>query len=247
MEQEIGQMKQKGNIKQNIINIFKFIGFMILALVPIQVLVVLISLQNQFSTMVNTVLGVILFLLTITIVIFLWKKYTKYSRDKVQKIGLRDIGFALLFFLIGRAVAIVGTLLITWIHGDEMTANDEAIFSITDGSGDLFVLYLILFVLCISILVPIVEELTYRGIGTNLLFHKNRFWLPLIITSSIFSLLHTPTNLISFLMYGGLGVTFFLAYYRRKNILDAMLVHILNNSPAAFVIALEYMGLLSFY
>lgn len=240
--EQINNTKRERNMKQRLFSILKFIGFMILSLAPLQILVILIGSQSQFSTMVNSVFGIVFFVLTISIIIFLWKKYIRYSNEKAQKIGLRDLGFAFLFFLMARVIAVVGTLLITWIHGEDMTANDEAIMSITDNSGDFLAFYFFLFVLSLSILVPIAEELTYRGIGANLLFSKKRFWLPLIITSLVFGLMHTPTNIISFLMYGCMGVVFFLSYHRRKNILDSILVHIFNNGLPAIVITLEFMG-----
>src|SRR5699024_11892600 len=99
--------------------------FIILALYYFKILIIIISFQNQFSTMVNSVLGIVYFILTIIIIMFLWKIYIRYSKENVQKIGLRDFGFAFLFFLIARVIAVVGTLSITWIHGEETSANDE--------------------------------------------------------------------------------------------------------------------------
>lgn len=230
--------KRERGIGQILLNILKFVGFMLLALVPLQLILILISMQDRFSTIANSVLAIICFLLIIAIIMFLWNRYYKYSKEKAQKIGWRDIGFALLFFLITRVIAMGGTLLITLVYGEEMTANDEALMSI--GDSNIFVLYFVLFTLSIGILVPLVEELTYRGIGMHLFFRKNSFWLPLIVTSSIFGLIHTPTNIISFLIYGLLGTVFFLSYYRRKNILDSMLVHIFNNILGAIFLLVSY-------
>lgn len=238
MTQKNDNAVQRRGTGQILLNILKFVGFVLLASVPVQMVFILISMQNEFSTMVNSVLGIICLILIILIIMYLWNRYYKYSKEKAQKIGLRDIGFAFLFFLIARVIAIVGTSLITLIYGEDMTANDEALMSIDH--SNIFVLYFILFVLSIGILVPITEELTYRGISTNLLFKKSSFWLPLIITSSIFGLLHTPTNIISFLLYGFIGVVFFLSYYRRKNILDSMLVHIFNNLMGAIFLLVSY-------
>src|SRR5699024_3589837 len=159
----------------------------------------------------------------------------RYAKEKMQSIGWRDIGIALLFFLVARVIAIGGTYLIQWMYGEEMTANDEAIDSITN-SDSTFTFYLVLFALTIGITGPIVEEFVFRGIGANLLFKKHVFWLPLIITSAIFGLMHTPTHIISFLLYGLIGVILFLAYNRRRNILDSILVHILNNILSAILL-----------
>ena len=234
-----GEMEQKRSFGRVLLNILKLVGFIILALIPIQVIVVLIEMQDQFSTVVNSILAIASLIITILIIMFLWNRYYKYTKEKVQKMGLRDIGIAFLFFLAARVVAIVGTLLINWVYGEDMTANDAALMSITDGSNT-FVLYFLMFVLAIGFLVPIVEELAYRGIATHLLFRKKTLWLPLIITSAIFGFLHTATDIISFLLYSSIGAILFLSYYRRKNILDSMLVHILNNGVSAIFMLLLY-------
>ena len=222
-----------------VLSILKFIGFMVLALVPMQMVMMLLGIQDYFSTIVNSILGLICFILIVFIIIFLWNRYYTYSKEKVEKIGLRDLGYAILFFVIARVIAVGGTFLISLLYGEEMTANDEALMSLIDYSNT-FVLYFILFVLSLGILVPIAEELVYRGIGTNLLLKNRTFWLPLIITSIIFGLMHTPTNVISFLLYSSIGVVFFLAYYRRKNIVDSILVHILNNGLSAIFLLAPY-------
>lgn len=244
MEEKQEYTVPKRSVGKIIFNIIKFVGFMALALLPMQMVVILIEMQDELSTGINSILGIICFLLIITVILFLWNRYFTYAKEEVQKIGWRDLRFALLFFLIARVIAIVGTLLLTWLYGEEMTANDEALNSITDDASA-FALYFMLFVLAMGILVPIAEELTYRGIGTHLLFKKHAFWLPLIITSIIFGLMHTPTNIIAFFLYGLIGVVCYLAYYRRKNILDSMLVHILNNGVSAVFLFVSYiMGLM---
>lgn len=239
MTEENEQAVQNRTGGQVFLDIIKFIGFVLLSLVPVQMIITLMLFADHFSTTTNIILGIICFILIILIIMYLWNRHFKYSKEKLQKIRLRDLGFAFLFFFITRVIAVVGTLLITWLYGEEMTANDEAIMELTDHSNT-FALYFILFVLALGILGPIAEELAYRGIGTHLLFKKGAFWLPLIITSSIFGLMHTPTNIISFLLYGLMGVIFFLAYHRRKNILDSILVHMFNNGISAIVLLVAF-------
>lgn len=144
-----------------LLNVLKFIGFVVLAVVPTLMLSILMDRQNQFSTTVNSILAIICFLLIVLLMMFLWNRHFRYSSDKAQKMRLRDIGFAFLFFMLARVIAVVGSSLTTWIYGEKMTANDEAIM--TMGSSDVFILYFILFVLSIGMLQPIAEELTFRG------------------------------------------------------------------------------------
>src|SRR5699024_4449350 len=105
---------------------------------------------------------------------------------------------------------------------------DEILMSIANPEGT-FAPYYILFLLAVGMLVPIIEELAFRGIGTQLLFKTHTYWLPLIVTSTIFGFMHTPTTVISFILYGSIGVVFFIAFQRRKNIISSMFVHILHN------------------
>ncbi|WP_186302497.1 CPBP family glutamic-type intramembrane protease [Staphylococcus hominis] len=53
------------------------------------------------------------------------------------------------------------------------------------------------------------------------------------VLSSIFSSLHSSTNWISFLIYMTLGMVFYMAYNRRKNLKDSVMVHMLNNAFAS--------------
>lgn len=229
----------KRSIGRIFLDILKFVGFIILALIPMQMIVTLIMMQDQLSTTANSILGIICFLLIVLIILFLWNRYSTYSNENTQKIRGRDIGFAFLFFLLALFISIAGTSLIAWLYGGETTANEEGLM-IIDEEARSFALYFILFVLATAILVPMAEELTFRGIGKHLLFQKSKFWLPLIMTSVIFGLMHTPTNIIAFFLYSLIGVVCFLAYHRRKNILDSMLVHILNNSFSTLPILASY-------
>src|SRR5699024_12692994 len=115
-----------------------------------------------------------------------------------------------------------------WLHDEESTANDDILMSIATPEGT-FAPYYVLFLIAVGMLVPIIEELAFRGICTHLRFKKHTYWLPLVVTATIFGLMHNPTNVISFVLYGSIGVVFFIAYQRRKNILDSMLGHILHN------------------
>lgn len=84
------------------------------------------------------------------------------------------MGFVLLFLVLARVLFESGTLLITLIHGEETTANDEYIMDLIV-NNNMFILYYILLVVSLIILLPIMEELVFRGIATNLLFKKKLF------------------------------------------------------------------------
>jgi len=233
---EVSQPRGAGKI---LFDIIKFVGFIVLASLPIIVLTTLMGYQDDLPNSMNYLLGIAYLVFVLALMWFLWNRYHTYAKDNIKSIKGRDVGFVLLFYFIGRIVAIGGTALIQAIYGEEATANDQIINAMTDKST--FPLYLIGFVLSMGILIPIIEELTYRGIAVNLLFKKGRFWAPLIVTSLIFGSLHASTDIISFFIYVLMGAVFFLAYHRRRNIVDSILVHVLNNIFGAISILILYL------
>src|SRR5699024_9785659 len=146
---------QKRSVGQILLAIIIFVGFVILSTFPAQVIIILIINNHHYTNIDfiisfgNGVICLLLFFLIILIALFLWNRYYKYSGEKAQKMSWADIGYALGFFLITRLIAIVGTLLISWIHGEESTANDEILMSIANPEGT-FAPYYILFLLAVG-------------------------------------------------------------------------------------------------
>lgn len=105
----------------------------------------------------------------------------------------------------------------------ESTANDAAI-------NEMFANFSFpLVFLIIAISGPILEEWIFRAGIIGFLFEK----YPLIgitVSSLVFGALHMPTNLISWAIYGGLGLVFSLIYYKTKRLELAMAVHMLHNA-----------------
>ena len=95
----------------------------------------------------------------------------------------------------------------------------------------------------ICIIGPYLEELLFRGILKETLFMKYRFWLPFIISSIIFSSQHLSTNIFSYAIYFLMGCVLYLAYNRRRNIKDSMMVHMLNNSVSTLPVFVGYLWL----
>ena len=98
------------------------------------------------------------------------------------------------------------------------------------------ILGIIILFIFLTFVAPYLEELTFRGIFKESLFSRHFFWTPLILSSVIFSANHASTNLISFLMYALIGVVLYLAYQRRGNIKDSIMVHMLNNGVASITL-----------
>jgi len=84
------------------------------------------------------------------------------------------------------------------------------------------------FIVSVTVLGPIQEELIFRGLLQGAVFDNS--WLGLVLTSSLFSFMHGPSNVASFIFYllGGLLLGF--AYKKSQNLWISTLVHMFYNS-----------------
>ena len=84
------------------------------------------------------------------------------------------------------------------------------------------------FIVSATVLAPIQEELIFRGLLQGAVFDNS--WLGLVLTSSLFSFMHGPSNVPSFIFYllGCLLLGF--AYKKSQNLWVSTLVHMFYNS-----------------
>lgn len=84
------------------------------------------------------------------------------------------------------------------------------------------------FIVSATVLAPIHEELLFRGLLQGTVFDNS--WLGLVLTSSLFSFMHGPSNVPSFIFYllGGLLLGF--AYKKSQNLWVSTLVHMFYNA-----------------
>lgn len=88
------------------------------------------------------------------------------------------------------------------------------------------------FIVSVTVLGPIQEEFVFRGILQGAVFENS--WWGLILTASLFSFLHAPYDVPSFIYYlfGGLMLGF--AYKKSQNLSVPILVHIRYNCLSFF-------------
>ena len=215
-----------------------FIGLIVLIVVANATPMFLIRFQGDLEGGVKWFLALAYTVIVAFLITWLWKWYQKgVDTDQAkQKMSWKDVGIILLFYLAGRVIAVAGTVINQLVSGNQMSMNDRAIFGLTAGLKEGFWPFTICFLLVIGIVAPIIEELVFRGLASQLFFSGGNKWLAAIVTSLIFGLLHA-TNLIEWIMYTGLGIVFYLAYARRRNIKDSILLHMINNIPPAILLA----------
>ena len=166
----------------------------------------------------------------------LWRRYqTHVSEDiKVLSFSWGDFGKALLFFLVARVVAVVGTYLNILLTGKSTTSNDNALQSLGKIMSVDHIFFALLYVMTVAVIAPIIEELVFRGFATIFFFKKDQKIVAALITSIIFALPHI-SKWTEFPLYFAMGLVLYAAFARRGNLKDSIVVHILNNTPAALV------------
>ena len=181
-------------------------------------------------TMRGTVIGAILSL-PLTLFVVHWRKIPILNRKGLSKeesfiirgISKDDWKFLAKYIPISYVAYISGSIFLVNLLGESEPVNQVAIESMFD-----YVPMWQMFIM-IVIVAPIAEELLFRGI---LLFpgnKRNTTWIRLVISAVLFGLVHTPTDILSFYTYVGMGFIFSYAAKKRGSVEVAIVYHFLNN------------------
>lgn len=223
--------------------VLKFIGLIFLTLSVNIFPMRLIATQETTPTYVQWLASLGYLLVASIVLVLVWKKYQNKDEKGKFPFTWKDFGIALLFYLATRLVAIGGTFLIQLVTGNATSANDAALMATNEQLLNMFPLYFTAFHVAIGIFAPIMEELVFRGFFSHYFFKSNQKWLKLIISSTIFAVLHIVYP-VEFITYFALGSIFYLAYVRRGNIMDSIAVHLLNNSLLVIFSIVNYLLLI---
>lgn len=204
------------------------VGFLILVLVANSLALLGLNFSlfiPQLPSLAELALNVLGLGLAFLIIHFIKRQYQSWSSHGSFQMTGRDLGYAFLYLVIGRLIIIGFAYLMEYFSGESTTANDAAIMAMMERASLSSVISLGIAVIVVA---PLVEEFVFRGLFKEMLFPRHK-WLSLIVGSLVFSSFHMSTNFWSFFIYFALGLLFCLAYYRRMNIYDAVLLHALNN------------------
>lgn len=78
----------------------------------------------------------------------------------------------------------------------------------------------------VVLVAPVVEEVIFRELVPRSL---GRSWIAYIIGSILFALIHVPTGIEGWLMYGGMSAMMLYMRLRRDNLNESIAFHMLNN------------------
>jgi membrane protease YdiL (CAAX protease family) len=219
--------KSEVHMKQKIIYILTFLGLFILSQIPIGVMAYFVqvnSIQKQDFSLEQ--LGIVLITFLIAIATFIhWSRHVglaTWTREGFLGSGkIIAIGYGLFW-----VVSIWGSVVMT-LQGKGNTANQAILDHIATQVPPLLLLLLA------GIGAPIMEEILFRGLIIGKLFPKKQM-IGLVISSFIFGLSHTPTDLGSWILYGGMGMVLGFVYTKTGKLEASVTLHILWNSIAMF-------------
>ncbi len=155
--------------------------------------------------------------------------YRERLKEDFQNFDKKYVEVALRNWIIGFACMIVfNTIINSFIH--RMPVNESL-------NRDLLRNYPISNILAITLMGPIIEEITFR-----LSFKKafSKWYTFALTTAFFFGLAHIAdfnlTELIFIIPYGALGFFMAKAFYETDNILTSMIMHIMHNTLAMAII-----------
>lgn len=235
--------KNKGikPIGSRFINAFIFIFLMIFIQTPMMLALSIIGLSVEVQDIYTILLLCLIFIIWTSLVIWITRKYYhRHSYERKQfSMNFRDLGFNVMWCII----IFIGNGFFSFImghvyHNTESKNNSLLLEHIkkVDYLDTQIVIGIIIFIITIVFIAPYLEELTFRGIFKETIFNKGAFIAPLLLSSALFSINHGSENIIAFFMYMFMGCCLYMAYNRRSNIKDSILVHIINNFCASIVI-----------
>ncbi|BDZ30657.1 type II CAAX endopeptidase family protein [Lactiplantibacillus sp. WILCCON 0030] len=167
------------------------------------------------------------FAIFILVIIAASAAYRHYTGE-VQLKRLRHQDFA---YVLGGYLAIIlcegiFQIINQLLYQQNQTQNNAAIKSLMSGSP------VAMWMMAISavFLTPIVEELVFRGVLTNLFFKQE--WLKIGLSGLVFGSLHSSSTVPSFLIYVTMGLILALVYRLSGKIQDSIILHFLINAGA---------------
>lgn len=175
-----------------------------------------------------------LFISYIFVAIYFTIIYKEELLNNIKKLNKKNILTTLIYFIIGFLLMMLSNYIINYIIIPNGISNNE------QSNRDLLLNNKLLYGLLLSLIIPYIEEIVFRlsikkSIKNNTIF--------IILSSTIFSLLHiiSSTKLIEllyFIPYFILGLTFSITYTKTNNIFCSTISHIINNTITVLVILL---------
>lgn len=176
-------------------------------------------------TVINASLVILFCLLTLGLAKKMDLTDFKLKMSIPKFVGIVSLGTVGLF-----AVSIIGSIILA-NSGEVTTANQQGIEDLVKTTS------LFPYTLTIAFLAPIVEEFIFRGLIIGKLSPRYR-WSGAVVSIMLFALIHNPTNLGSWITYGGMGLILAFTYCKTNSLGTSIAIHFANNAIATLFIIL---------
>ena len=223
-------MKKKG-IWQEILDRGIWVLIFLVALVLSQLPLILSALLSarQFPLLQSGLLVALLSVAILTVFIFSARK-TEIATFNLSFFKAKDLARLVLSYLVIFTSNLFGSALLRLMN-ESTTSNQSTINNLVQNSSLISSFFLLV------LIAPICEEILCRGIIPKKIF-RGKEKLGYLLGAVVFALLHTPTNLPSLLIYGGMSTVLTWTAYRTERLEMSILLHMIVNGIAFCLLAL---------
>lgn len=183
--------------------------------------------DSEKLQLMNAHWGLISFFVGLCIVLWLLRTDMRESRLNTERTNIpATIGWIIIgFFLAIFSQTIAGYIEIYLFGIDPESENTENLMDIARIAPS--------FLLVISIIGPILEEIVFRKILFGTLYKKFNFFISALISSLVFATIHFDfTHL---LVYTSMGFVFAFLYVKTKRLIVPIMAHVTMNTMVALV------------
>ena len=223
-------MKKK-SIWQEILDRGIWVLIFLVALVLSQLPLILSALLSarQFPLLQSGLLVALLSVAILTVFIFSARK-TEIATFNLSFFKAKDLARLVLSYLVILTSNLFGSALLRLMN-ESTTSNQTTINNLVQNSSLISSFFLLV------LIAPICEEILCRGIIPKKIF-RGKEKLGYLVGAVVFALLHTPTNLPSLLIYGGMSTVLTWTAYRTERLEMSILLHMIVNGIAFCLLAL---------
>ena len=223
-------MKKK-SIWQEILDRGIWVLIFLIGLVLSQLPLILSALlsDRQFPLLQSGLLVALLSVAILTVFIFSARK-TEIASFNLSFFKAKDLARLVLSYLVIFTSNLFGSALLRLMN-ESTTSNQSTINNLVQNSSLISSFFLLV------LIAPICEEILCRGIIPKKIFHGKEK-LGYLVGAVVFALLHTPTNLPSLLIYGGMSTVLTWTAYRTERLEMSILLHMIVNGIAFCLLAL---------
>ncbi|NMD84014.1 type II CAAX endopeptidase family protein [Streptococcus sp. WB01_FAA12] len=223
-------MKKK-SIWQEILDRGIWVLIFLIGLVLSQLPLILSALLStrQLPLLQSGLLVALLSVAILAVFIFSARK-TEIATFNLSFFKAKDLARLVLSYLVIFTSNLFGSALLRLMN-ESTTSNQSTINNLVQNSSLISSFFLLV------LIAPICEEILCRGIIPKKIF-RGKEKLGYLVGAVVFALLHTPTNLPSLLIYGGMSTVLTWTAYRTERLEMSILLHMIVNGIAFCLLAL---------